>query len=252
MMALTAGSAINASHAGCSRVQDPYSLRCLAAVLGASFDALAHAREVLEREMRSVTDNPLCFPDSEEILSGGNFHGQPVAIVLDYMAIALAEVASISERRSYLLLDGRSSGLPDFLAPQPGLQSGLMMAQYTAAALVSENKILAHPASVDSIPTSAGKEDHVSMGMTGAVKLRRVLDNARRAVAVELLCAAEGLEHRRPLASGAGVEEAHRRVRRRVPRLTDDRPLSKDIESLAEGIALGEFRIAALLGEADA
>lgn len=246
--ALTAGSAINESHAGCARVQDPYSLRCIAPVLGASFDALTHVREVLEREMRSVTDNPLCFPDSGEILSGGNFHGQPVALVLDYLAIALAEVASISERRTYLLLDG-TVGLPPFLAASPGLQSGLMMAQYTAAALVSENKVLAHPASVDSIPTSAGMEDHVSMGMTGALKLRRIVDNARRAVAVELICAAEALEYRRPLTSGAGVEMTYRRVRERVARLTEDRRLGDDIERIATGVADGAFALASLLGE---
>jgi histidine ammonia-lyase len=250
ILALTRDSTINQSHAGCAKVQDPYSLRCTAPVQGAAFDALVHIRETLEREMRAVTDNPLCFPDTGEILSGGNFHGEPVALVLDYMAIALAEIASISERRSYLLLEGRVSGLPDFLAVQPGLQSGFMMAQYTAAALVSENKILAHPASVDSIPTSAGKEDHVSMGMTGAVKLRRVVDNTRLVIAVELLCAAEGIERRRPLTSGRGVEEAVRRVRRRVVPLADDRPLGKDIESLAEGILADEFRLAGLLGEA--
>lgn len=247
--ALTAGSAINESHADCGTVQDRYSLRCIAPVLGASFDALAHAREVLEREMRAVTDNPLCFADSGEILSGGNFHGQPVALTLDYMAIALAEIGSFSERRTFLLLDGRASGLPAFLALNPGLQSGLMMAQYAAAALVSENKVLAHPASVDSIPTSAGTEDHVSMGMTAALKLRRVVENVRRVVAVELLCAAEGLERRRPLASGPGVEETVRRVRRRVAPLADDRPLSDDIESLASGIAGGEFALEALLDE---
>jgi histidine ammonia-lyase len=246
--ALTAGSGINASHAGCSKVQDPYSLRCIAPVLGATREALTHARQVLEREMRAVTDNPLCFPDSGEILSGGNFHGQPVALVLDYTGIALAEVASFSERRTYLLLDGRVSGLPAFLARQPGLQSGLMMAQYTAAALVSENKVLAHPASVDSIPTSAGMEDHVSMGMTAAVKLRRILDNTRRAVAVELLCAAEGLERHRPLTSGPGVEAALERVRRHVAPLTDDRRLSDDIEALAEAVRRGEFTLDELLG----
>lgn len=246
--ALTALSGINESHVNCARVQDPYSLRCIAPVLGASRDALTHAREVLEREMRSVTDNPLCFPDSGEILSGGNFHGQPVALVMDYMAIALAEIASFSERRTYLLLDGQG-GLPEFLAARPGLQSGLMMAQYTAAALVSENKGLAHPASVDSIPTSAGMEDHVSMGMTAANKLRRVIANSRRAVAVELFCGAEALEYRRPLTSGVGVEETHRRVRERVARLTDDRRLSDDIERLAVAIADGHFRLASLLDE---
>lgn len=246
---LLADSAIVASHVGCAKVQDPYSLRCAAVVLGASVDALTHVREVAEREMRSVTDNPLCFAEADEILSGGNFHGQPIALILDYLAIAMAEVASISERRTYLVLDGRVSGLSPFLARQPGLQSGLMMAQYTAAALVSENKILAHPASVDSIPTSAGMEDHVSMGMTGAVKLRRILDNVRRVLAVELITGAEGLERHRPLTSGAGAEEAVRRVRRHVAPLTDDRPLSGDIESIAEAIKAGEFELASILGE---
>ena len=246
---LLSNSAIVASHVGCAKVQDPYSLRCAAVVLGASHDALTHVREVAEREMRSVTDNPLCFAEAGEILSGGNFHGQPIALVLDYLAIAMAEVASISERRTYLLLDGRVSGLSPFLARQPGLQSGLMMAQYTAAALVSENKILAHPASVDSIPTSAGMEDHVSMGMTGAVKLRRVLDNVRRVLAVELIAGAEGLERHRPLVSGAGAEEAVRRVRGHVAPLLDDRPLSRDIESIAEAIGNGAFTLASILGD---
>lgn len=247
--ALLRGSGINASHVGCAKVQDPYSLRCAAVVLGASMDALDHVRQVAEREMRSVTDNPLCFAEAGEILSGGNFHGQPIALILDYLAIAMAEVASISERRTYLMLDGRVSGLSSFLARQPGLQSGLMMAQYMAAALVSENKILAHPASVDSIPTSAGMEDHVSMGMTGAVKLRRILDNVRRVLAVELIAGAEGLERHRPLVSGTAAEEAVRRVRRHVAPLIDDRPLSGDIEAIAEAIRTGQFELASVLGD---
>jgi histidine ammonia-lyase len=242
-------SAIGQSHAGCAKVQDPYSLRCAAVVLGASLDALTHVREVVQREMRAVTDNPLCFADSGEILSGGNFHGQPIALVLDYLAIAMAEAASISERRTYLLLDGHLNGLTPFLARAPGLQSGLMMAQYTAAALVSENKGLAHPASVDSIPTSAGKEDHVSMGMTGANKLRRLLDNVRRVLAVELIAGAEGLERHRPLTSGAGAEAAVARVRRHVAPLDDDRVLAADIENVSEAIRRGEFALAAIFNE---
>ncbi|HEX7880079.1 MAG TPA: histidine ammonia-lyase [Candidatus Eisenbacteria bacterium] len=246
---LLQASAIADSHVGCAKVQDPYSIRCAAVVLGASHDALVHVREVVQREMRAVTDNPLCFADAGEILSGGNFHGQPIALVLDYLAIAMAEVASISERRTYLVLDGHLNGLTPFLARTPGLQSGLMMAQYTAAALVSENKVLAHPASVDSIPTSAGMEDHVSMGMTGAVKLRRILDNVRRVLAVELISGAEGLERHRPLTSGAGAEEVVTRVRRHVAPLTDDRVLSGDIESISEAIRRGEFTLASLLNE---
>jgi histidine ammonia-lyase len=241
------GSAINESHADCGRVQDPYSLRCTATVLGAALDAFVHARQVLERELRSVTDNPVCFPETGEVISGGNFHGQPLALILDYMAITLAGVASMSERRAYLLLDGVKSGLADFLAVRPGIESGLMMAQYTAASLVSENKVLSHPASVDSIPTSAGQEDHVSMGMTAALKLGRVVENTRRVVAVELLCAVEGIERRRPLTSGSGVEEAVRRVRRRVQALEGDRPLALDIEALTDGIARGEFDLDEIL-----
>jgi hypothetical protein len=202
-----AGSAIHASHADCGKVQDAYSLRCIPQVHGATRDALAHARAVLEREANSVTDNPLLFPDTEDVLSAGNFHGQPVALVLDYAKLAVCELANISERRTAHLMDPGVSGLPAFLAPSGGLHSGLMIVQYTAASLVSENKVLAHPASADSIPTSANQEDHVSMGTTSARHARQALENAEWVVAIELLCAAQGLDFHRPLRPGAG----HRR-----------------------------------------
>jgi histidine ammonia-lyase len=243
---LLRGSAINKSHAKPhGRVQDPYSVRCAPQVHGACRDALSHIRDVLERETNSTTDNPLVFAADGDVVSGGNFHGEPVAMACDYMTIAAAELASISERRVETLVNPDLSGLPAFLAKDPGVESGLMIAQVAAAALVSENKSLAHPASVDSIPTSANQEDHVSMGPIAARKARDVVRNAERVVAIELLCAAEALEHRRPLRSGPGVEAAHAVIRRRVKRLTGDRVLAKDFVAMDGLVASGALLAAA-------
>jgi histidine ammonia-lyase len=229
-------SELAASHKDCGKVQDPYSLRCMPQVHGASRDVLAFARTVLEREAQSSTDNPLVFldgPDGDEMISGGNFHGQPVAIALDAAAIAVAELANISERRIEQLVNPHlSSGLPPFLAPDSGLNSGFMIAQVSAAALVSENKILAHPASVDSIPSSAGREDHVSMGATAALKLAMIHDHVRTVLAIELLCAAQGLDLRRPLRTTARLEQVHAAIRTRVPAMLVDRPLAPDIAAV--------------------
>lgn len=216
---LLSDSEILESHRNCGKVQDPYCLRCVPQVHGASRDALAHARGVMETEVNSVTDNPLVF--EEDVISGGNFHGQPLALALDFAAIALAEYASISERRIYLLLEGHD-GLPELLMRETGLNSGFMIPQYTAAALVSENKVLCHPASVDSIPTSLGQEDHVSMGAIGAVKLLQVLSNVEHVLAIELIAAAQALDYRAPLRPGRGVEAAHARVRDRIPHREQD------------------------------
>ncbi len=218
---LLADSQILESHRHCGKVQDPYSLRCVPQVHGASRDALAYANQAIETEINSVTDNPLVFPDGD-IVSGGNFHGQPLALALDTAAIALAELASISERRTYLLLEGHD-GLPRLLMKETGVNSGFMIPQYTAAALVSENKVLCHPASVDSIPTSLGQEDHVSMGSVGALKLLQVLHNVESVLAIELLCAAQALDYRLPLQAGRGVMLVHEHVRDHIPhREVDD------------------------------
>lgn len=237
--ALLAGSEILESHRDCGKVQDPYCLRCVPQVHGASRDALAHARGVTETELNSVTDNPLVFSNGD-ILSGGNFHGQPLALALDHAAIALAELASISERRTYLLLAGHD-GLPPLLMRETGLNSGYMIPQYTAAALVSENKVLCHPASVDSIPTSLGQEDHVSMGSISALKLLQVLHNVEQVLAVELLTAAQALDFRLPLRPGRGVEIAHAFVRDRVPHREADTLFSDDIARCAELVREGEM-----------
>ena len=230
---LLAGSEIAESHKDCGKVQDPYSLRCMPQVHGATRDMLGFARTVLEREAASSTDNPLVFldgPDGDEMISGGNFHGQPVAIALDAAAIAIAELANISERRIEQLVNPHlSSGLPPFLAPDSGLNSGFMIAQVSAAALVSENKVLAHPASVDSIPSSAGREDHVSMGATAALKLAMIHDHVRTVLAIELLCAAQGLDLRRPLRTTKPLEAVHAVIRAKVPAMMVDRPLAPDI-----------------------
>ena len=229
---LLEGSEILASHADCDRVQDPYSLRCVPQVHGASRDALAYVAGVVERELNAVTDNPLVFDadGAPDVVSAGNFHGQPLALALDTASVAAAEWASISERRTYLLVDG-GDGLPPFLVERSGLQSGFMIPQYMAAALVSENKTLAHPASVDSIPSSRGQEDHVSMGAWGARKALRVVENAERVLAVEALCAAQALDLRRPLTAGRGLEAVHAAVRAAVPFRTDDTPFEPDLEA---------------------
>jgi histidine ammonia-lyase len=244
---LLAGSAIAESHKDCGKVQDPYSLRCMPQVHGATRDLLGYVRGVLEREANSSTDNPLVFADTGEMISGGNFHGQPVAMALDAAAIAVAELANISERRVEQLVNPHlSSGLPPFLAPDSGLNSGFMIAQVSAAALVSENKILAHPASVDSIPSSAGREDHVSMGATAALKLHQIHDHVRTVLAIELMCAAQGLDLRRPLTTTKPLSVAHECIRAVVPRLDKDRPLYVDIiavrKLIDDGVLLAAVR----------
>ena len=230
--ALLEGSGILASHASCGRVQDPYSFRCAPQVLGASLDAIRFAREAIRTEVNSVTDNPLCFTDPDEVVSAGNFHGQPVAQALDFLAIGMAEVGSIAERRSFLLLDAGMSGLPPFLSRSAGLGSGLMIVQYLQASLVSENRMLAHPACTDTITTSAGQEDHVSMAMHAAVKGLALVRNVRRIVAAELLVAAQGIEFRRPLRSSDALEALHRGIRDRVPPLDEDRRQDQDLAAL--------------------
>ncbi len=238
---MLAQSEIMRSHRDCGRVQDPYSFRCIPVVHGAVRDAAAYARRVFEIEAISVTDNPLVFPEDDAFLTGGNFHGQPVALACDVLKTAMAELASISERRLYLLLNAQERGLPLFLAPQSGVQSGLMLAQYTAAALVSENKGLAWPNSVDSIPTSAGQEDHVSMGMTSARNLDRVLDNVEGALCCELLGALAATDCRRPLRCGAGTQAAYETGRAVVRPLVEDRPPSLDIEALRALLRSGDM-----------
>ncbi len=224
------------------RVQDAYSLRCMPQVHGAIRTALAHAREVVEIETGSATDNPLVFSDTGEVLSGGNFHGAPLALVFDYAAIALTDLASITERRIDRLVNPDSNeGLPPFLTPQPGISSGFMMLQVTAVALLNEAKVLAHPASVDNVPTDGGKEDHVSMGMTSATKLRSIVKIAEMATAIELMAAAQALDYRAPLTPGRGVKQAYDVVRQHVAPVTADRPMAKDIEELTNAIRRGDF-----------
>ena len=237
--ALLKDSAINASHATCGRVQDAYCLRCAAQVHGAARDALAFVEKTLTIEANAGTDNPMVFAEQSEIVSGGNFHGAPVAIAADLLAIAVTHLATISERRADRLLDSKVSGLPPFLTEHSGLHSGLMMAQVTAAALASELKSLAHPASVDTIPTSAGKEDHVSMSMGAALKAARAAEMAQQVVAIELLCASQGIDLLRPLTSSPALEQVHATIRAGVPRLTDDRAPAPDIARLASYISDG-------------
>jgi len=227
---LLAGSAIRESHRGCGKVQDNYALRCMPQVHGAARDAFAHAREILEREMNSATDNPLVFARGGRILAGGNFHGAPVGLALDYAAIAAADLASISERRIEKLLNPALSELPAFLVEEGGINSGLMMAQVTAAALVSENKILSHPASSDSIPTSADREDHVSMSPIAARKFAMVVENLERVLAIELLVAFQAIDLLRPLRSSAPLERVRTALRRSVRRWRTDRQLSVDLD----------------------
>ncbi|HEX5435742.1 MAG TPA: histidine ammonia-lyase [Gemmatimonadaceae bacterium] len=239
---LGGGSAIHAAHRACGKVQDAYSLRCIPQVHGASRDALAHACDVVGCELNSATDNPLIFVDDDQVLSGGNFHGQPVAMVLDYAKLAVATLANISERRTAHLQDPALSGLPPFLTRHGGLNSGLMITQYTAASLVSENKVLAHPASADSIPTSANQEDHVSMGTTSARHARQVLENAQWVVAIELLNAAQGLDCHRPLEPAQGTGAALRVIREVVPELNQDRPLQPDLLAVHDLVRSGALQ----------
>jgi histidine ammonia-lyase len=239
---LVEGSAIIESHRWCDKVQDAYSLRCAPQVHGASRDLLAYAEGVVAVELNAATDNPLVFVDEGELVSNGNFHGQPLAFALDALAMAVAELASISERRVERLTNpSLSDGLPAFLTADGGLNSGFMIPQYVAASLVSENKVLAHPASVDSIPTSAGQEDHVSMGNAAGLKAWQVLANSEQAVAIELLAAAQAVEFLAPLAPGAGSEAARRFIRTHSPRLIEDRPLSVEIEAVAAAIRDGSL-----------
>jgi histidine ammonia-lyase len=239
-------SEIMDSHRDCGKVQDSYCLRCVPQVHGASRDALAYASETLEVELNSVTDNPLVF-NNGDIISGGNFHGQPLALAMDFAAIALAELASISERRTYLLLEGHD-GLPKLLMKDTGVNSGFMIPQYTAAALVSENKILCHPASVDSIPTSLGQEDHVSMGSISALKLLSVLNNVQHVLAVEFLTAAQALDFRSPLKPGRGVQLAHELLREQIGHAHKDYEVRNDLEICAEILRSGELATAVEAG----
>ncbi|MDZ7758213.1 histidine ammonia-lyase [Rhodohalobacter sp.] len=225
-------SEILESHRHCGKVQDPYCLRCVPQVHGASRDAINHAVSVVETEINSVTDNPLVFPDGD-IISGGNFHGQPLALVLDFAKIALAEIASISERRTYLLLEGHD-GLPKLLMQETGINSGFMIPQYTSAALVSENKVLCHPSSVDSIPTSLGQEDHVSMGSISALHLLKVYENVEQVLGIELFTAAQALDFRKPLRPGKGVEKAHEVIRKTIPHATEDQYFKDDIHQAVD------------------
>jgi histidine ammonia-lyase len=230
-------SEILESHRNCGKVQDPYSLRCVPQVHGASRDALAYAVDVVETEMNSVTDNPLVFEDGS-IISGGNFHGQPLALAADFAAIALAELGSISERRTFLLLAGHD-GLPNLLMTETGINSGFMIPQYTAAALVSENKVLCHPASVDSIPTSQGQEDHVSMGSVSALKLAQVLQNVESVLAIEVITAAQALDYRKPLKPGRGVALAHDIIRAVIPHRESDYLFQEDLLPALELVRSG-------------
>ena len=244
---LLADSEIRESHRhNDPRVQDAYCLRCMPQVHGAARGALTHVREVIETEAGSATDNPLIFTstnvEENDILSGGNFHGAPLALALDYAAIALTDLMSISERRIDRLINPDiNEGLPPFLSDTPGVSSGLMIAHVAAAALLNEAKVLSHPASVDSVPTSGGKEDHVSMGMTSALKLRQVVENAERVLAIELMSAAQGLDYRQPLKAAREVEHARATIRKTLTRLAEDRVLSTDIEGLASQIKAGAF-----------
>ena len=239
LRALLAGSPVVESHADCGRVQDPYTLRCAPQVIGAVADAVEYVRGAIERELEAVTDNPLVFPDSADVLSGGNFHGQPLGLPLDHLALAVCELASFAERRIYALLSPGYAELPPFLSPRPGLSSGLMIAQYAAAALVNECQVLSHPAGAGSIPTSAGQEDFNSMGALAALKARTVVENASHVVATELVCAVQGLEFHRPLRSTEPLERAAAQVRSYVPRVDEDRSLAGELAELAAALRCG-------------
>ncbi|MCU0287552.1 MAG: histidine ammonia-lyase [Acidobacteria bacterium] len=225
---LLSGSKMVESHAECTRVQDPYSLRCMPQVHGASRNAWLHLKEILEVELNSVTDNPIIL-DKDHSISGGNFHGQPMALPLDYASIAASELGNISDRRTYLLLEGGYEGLPKLLMKNIGINSGFMIPQYTSAALVSENKSLCFPASADSIPTSLGQEDHVSMGAISARKLNQIIDNLENILAVELICAAQAFDFRRPLQSSKILEACHARVRQEIDHSNEDRVFADDL-----------------------
>lgn len=241
---LMQGSGINASHANCGRVQDAYSMRCAPQVHGAARESFTWVRHIVTTEMNAATDNPMVFADTGDIVSGGNFHGAPLAIAADVLVIAIAQLATISERRAERLVNPALSGLPAFLTRYGGLQSGLMIAQVTAAALTSEVKTLAHPASVDTIPTSANKEDHVSMSMGAALKAERALQLATLVIAVEVLCACQALDLLTPLTTSDPLARVHRAVRERVATLTDDRTLAPDLDRIAQMIRSGALEYA--------
>ncbi len=245
MRQLVEGSSLILSHKNSlHRVQDAYSIRCIPQVHGAVWDALRYVKQVLEVEINSVTDNPLVFSDDETVVSGGNFHGHPVALALDFLKIAVTSLSNISERRIERLVNpALSGGLPAFLTKYSGLCSGMMILQYTAASLVSENKGLSHPASVDSIPTSANQEDYNSMGTTAARQLVKIAANTLQVIGIELLCSAQGLEFRRPLKFGAGVEKAYRKIRDKIPALEQDREMKSDLEKVVLLIRSGELSI---------
>lgn len=236
------GSELVEVHRHCKKVQDPYSLRCMPQVHGAARDGIGFTRQALEIEVNSATDNPLVFAAAGEMISGGNFHGQPVSLPLDVLSMSVTQLAAISERRVEQLVNPTLSGLPAFLAPNSGLNSGFMIAQVTAAALVVESRILCHPACVDSIPSSAGREDHVSMGMTAALKARQVMEFVRTVLAIEMLVAAQALDFQHPKGkAGTGVEKAFSRIRHKVPFMAEDRELHRDIRTVEEMIDAGEF-----------
>jgi histidine ammonia-lyase len=254
ILRLTAESGIVASHEGCARVQDAYTLRCAPQIHGASKDAVAHARRVIGIELNATTTNPLIFADTEEVRMGGNFHGQPIAMAADYLSMGLAELGSVSERRIERMVNPQLSELPAFLVKNGGLNSGYMIGQYAAAALVSENKVLAHPACVDSIPTSANKEDHVSMGSIAIRQTREILANVEHVVAIELLCAAQAydlLTEKQPLSAGLGTRAAYAVIRRHVAYLAADRELYRDIAAIVAVLRSGEMvaAVEAAVGE---
>ena len=248
MLRLTDDSEIILSHEGCARVQDAYTLRCSPQIHGASKDAVVHARHVLDIEINATTTNPLIFTDTREVRLGGNFHGQPVAMAADYLSMGIAELGNVSERRIERMVNPQLSELPAFLVHNGGLNSGFMIAQYTAAALVSENKVLAHPACVDSIPTSANKEDHVSMGTIAIRQCREILDNVEHVLAVEMLCAAQAydlLTEKKKVTWGRGTQEAYRVIREHVDYLEEDRELGQDMENMVALIRTGKIIAAA-------
>lgn len=241
MLRLLEKSEIIPSHKDCPKVQDAYTLRCMPQVFGSVHDTLDYVRRIVEIEANSATDNPLIFPMETDSLSGGNFHGQPVAIALDFLSLALTVLGNFSERRIARLVDGHLSGLPPFLVEDVGTNSGMMMLQCTATALTSENKVLSHPSSADSIPTSANQEDFVSMGMSAALKARTILRNVQYILSIEYICAAQGLEFQKPLKPGRGAAAAYRTVRKRIPKLEEDRVLSDDVEEVHRMVDNGEI-----------
>lgn len=242
---LLENSPLKESHPDCGKVQDPYSLRCVPQVHGACRQTLKHAEEVISLELNAVTDNPLIFVDSGEVISGGNFHGEALALAMDYLAMGVAEICNICERRIEKMMNPTFSDLPAFLVESSGLNSGLMIAHVTAAALVSENKYLCHPASVDSVPTSTDKEDHVSMGVTAGRKLHEVISNAKSVLAIELLCNTQALEFQRPLTTSPALEEVYKLIRKHVDKIEEDRIFFKDINNILKLIHTGEIITAA-------